>query len=453
MDYKTPICSMNLSNESWSGRSRQTYEKPYQTGGRVIMFVRTGEGGEELKTGCESLTEKNQPIRVHGEVSQPVKDKVLKAPHGSGKTTSGNDNRKKFVFNGLTIDVEAANKQLGSGKIEVPRENNESITTHGYENSESNSLGFVKQFYQEQIDRLSSKNEQLLRENERLKIELKTAQIEAEEAESLRNRVVELERRVLKDFGNPSSSSPEKCGLYHSQSSVIQNIEDLSRETNSKKMRNNFNDKSKSPSNTSHEKYFHFTPDQYNSQLRKITSGNVSIEAKEQKDKDSSYLRDFITKLKQTGDLCKSASGHKKTSSLTGAMNKRKDVAGYYLGQAKITARTAQRNLGISSLHNNYSLQIKQEPKTLIYTSQFRDTNNLKNEIPPEQSRMNGDTRELPIEVVDFRKDRNPSETQIHTISLQKSGKSYQDYTQSILKKHSDKYSYKQTQLGPVKPI
>lgn len=434
-------CQLQLTNESFSGDDPDEAEARPRKPLRTMVFLKVGEGGEDLRPNSWSLpAEAPRPSKL--EPPAPMRDRPLKA-HGSGKTTSGKDSRKKFVFNGLTIDVDAANKQLTSGKAGAAKDHAESVATQQFDHSESNSLGFVKQFYQEQIDKLSAKNELLLRENERLKLELRNAQSEAAEAASLRDRVAELERRVLFDCKERSHSSQDRQGLYHSQSSVLQNKEEHSADPKTAVDRCPHRDKSKSPSNSSQDRKNFNTPEPFVPHFRKATSGNVSIEAKE--NKDTSYLRDFITKLKQTGESFKGASGHKKTSSLTGVLHKRKDLAGYYLGQTKTSNRPAPKAAGLSyHAKGHYSLQMK-------FDQRLQTAHPAEREAPERQALE--DSKEIPLSAVDFRKDRGAGEHVGTPAILVRSGKSYQEYTQSTVKKPADLSLYRQMHCGSGHPI
>lgn len=62
--------------------------------------------------------------------------------------------------------------------------------------------------------------------------------------------------------------------------------------------------------------------DEADFQRRKIISQNISIDNRDQIDRDSSYIKDFLSKLKHVtefktpGKSSKQSSSHKKTSSL-----------------------------------------------------------------------------------------------------------------------------------------
>lgn len=119
----------------------------------------------------------------------------------------------KFVFSGLTIDVEEANKQLATGI--QPLHMNRGGSPHQtigvailqkQKEEGKESIELLRNFYQEQIDRLSVKNEVLLRENERLKIELQLSSHHAVTVEMLKTQVAELQAKLSSQLTSSKDS-------------------------------------------------------------------------------------------------------------------------------------------------------------------------------------------------------------------------------------------------------
>ena len=126
-----------------------------------------------------------QPFKVFA--SQTASDTCACKPIGKQPTIKGGSG--KFMFPGLVIDVEEANRQ----QVHLPdppkfsrKDGPPPAPSH---QADANAIDIMKQFYQDQVDRLNERNEQLLRENERLRLELKHSKQECVGNASLRREL------------------------------------------------------------------------------------------------------------------------------------------------------------------------------------------------------------------------------------------------------------------------
>jgi hypothetical protein len=138
------------------------------------------------------------PIKVFAGKDAKARDKDEPTSKKPTFTKQG-----KFVFSGLTIDVEEANKQLMNGTQPLhlsrggsPQQKVEKLVVQKPSDEGKETIDFLRNFYQEQIDKLSQKNESLLRENERLRLELQQAAHQAAECGPLKARVLELQSKL-----------------------------------------------------------------------------------------------------------------------------------------------------------------------------------------------------------------------------------------------------------------
>ena len=194
--------------------------------------------------------------------------------------------------------------------------------------AEASSVEIMKHFYQEQIDRLNNKNEQVLRENERLRVELLQFRHISAQNRRLRQHVAEVELkneelleqlRLEGKFSGVYLSRPDSQEFKHATSSptdsklLIERRRGLSR--------------SKSHSSRGKEEVYYSSPrvdftDDYARLSRKIVSENVSIDDRDHFDKEPTYLREFLGKLKSAAygklgsTMNKQQNSHKKTNSL-----------------------------------------------------------------------------------------------------------------------------------------
>lgn len=146
---------------------------------------------------------KRTPTNKHPVKVFAGKDSIMVEPgeiHWKKPPISKNS---RFTFGGLTIDVEEANKQVAGGsqplqisKRELSNQGTRHPIVQRLPEENKDTISFLQKFYQDQIDRLSSKNENLLRENERLKIELQQANQQALEVNALRIQISELQERL-----------------------------------------------------------------------------------------------------------------------------------------------------------------------------------------------------------------------------------------------------------------
>jgi hypothetical protein len=350
----------------------------------------------------------------------------------------------KFSFPKLTIDVDEANKQLLSSK-QPPRLSRivdcEARVTSAAEpkSDNKNTVEFVRTFYQEHIDKLASRNEELLRENERLRIELaKSAEISAE-AEVLRQQVVELQkiaglsRQVSGDspvpagFGELRSNlrSRGAAGGQHlnirtselmgncseatfkdsmpgsvkptSQSKRAYNRDagaHLGSLSGNRKIErtpagNSFEEKSLSYSRTSQDLKEHQNSrkitdcmEEYQYDMRRVTSQNASFDTHEVHERDPNYLKDFISKLKQASEgitkNLKLGNSHKKTASLVSAQGKRRDLTGYYVTQKKVKEGDPSRKSRGTASRLDSLISDKADSKLTMTLSRSHATNLVK---------------------------------------------------------------------------
>ena len=318
----------------------------------------------------------------------------------------------------------------------------------------------IKQFFQDQVNRLGQKNEELVRENERLKIELESARKVGEEKDVVKTLYADLvsKHELLLSVGRPlmlDARQGEKHWVDRDVSNCNSNTsQECQRCDNPRDYGNNDSE----------------LMDEYLYNERKIPTENISVDTKEgcEREKDSSHLRDFITKLKKASEgLDKTAKGvnHKKTSSLSSMQNKqqRKDILGYYVGN--------QLTKGTREVFVNTAMQAQVSPADLLnmplfskldqrcssraeqtYQSRIVDIEvpvksknvskrtSMKSAAATHEDPLQSHPIALPIELradmVDFRKSQRQTEKQIGGVlqGLLKPGKSVQDYAQSELK-------------------
>ena len=142
--------------------------------------------------------------------------------------------------------------------------------------------------------------------------------------------------------------------------------------------------------------------DEYRHRSRIIASENASVDAKDQSDKDSSYLRDFLTKLKNSSELkaSKQGSNHKKTASMIStqtSMSKRRELACYYLSQAK-NKRSPQPHKPPTQASSKVSssIQTRLEARLAgVIHAQSRDEANLTLPKEPGKSKRSSATNSL----------------------------------------------------------
>jgi len=321
-------------------------------------------------------------------------------------------------------------------------------------------IELIKQFYQEQVDRLEQKNEELLRENERLKIELEIARRCAEEGNAVKSQFAELVRKheLLLSVGEPLFVEARPCRDIRREKEWDKLERDNSK-CNSQISQDVHKDSCRERKNDDSGLI-----DEYMYNNRKIPSENISSDTREiQQDKDSSHLRDFITKLKQASEgLNKATKGntHKKTNSLSSMQNKRRDLTGYYVvsnktkGSKESAFNTAKQPKGYtieeqlhfplptSKLDQRCSSGVALNKSSIGEYEQNIDKASKRSSLMsaglPEavlQATPNQATQEVPLELADFRKTHKIIERKSGPLQgLLKQGRSVQDYGQTKLR-------------------
>lgn len=352
--------------------------------------------------------------------------------------------KQKFAFPDLTIDVEEANKQLTVGRqpLQLSRVVSQQAITSASKTPKQDSketVEFVRAFYQEQTDKLSLKNEELLRENERLRIELTKANREASEAANLKQELADLKKKIelfghiprdspiIGGYGELKSNIKSKANHdsikldirtseLHCQSSYATIKDSLpgsaklisqrrgakeqgfsehlgyvtgNREFERPLLEDCSEDKSLTYSRTSQEQHEFKNSskmadymEEYQYDMRRVTSQNASFDTREIQDKDANYLKDFISKLKMASEgiskNLKMGNSHKKTASLVTAQGKRRDLTGYYVTQKKTKdGQSAKVSRGTASRLDSL-LSDKADSKLTLAVSRSHATNLVK---------------------------------------------------------------------------